>query len=205
MNRASIRNAALLLLIAVLSLGSSVIWQHFSAKDIARAQQQLKAQTWLSVLPKQTYDNQPLQSPVVLNNPRLDHSQLLAGYRATRAGQPSALVLHSQVQGYGGPLQLLIAIDPQGRLLGTKVLRQEETPELGAKLVEPGNTWLQGFIGASRKTTADTAWALKRDSGQFDQLAGATVTSRAVIHAVHDALRYFDEHRQQLLEGGSDD
>ncbi|MET3054629.1 RnfABCDGE type electron transport complex subunit G [Pseudomonas alkylphenolica] len=205
MNRVSMRSAVPLLLIAVLSLGSSVIWQHFSAKDIARAQQQLKAQTWLSVLAKQTYDNQPLQTPVALDNPTLAHSQLLAGYRATLAGQPSAVVLHSQLQGYGGALELLIAIDPQGRLLGTKVLRQQETPGLGAKLVEPGNAWLHGLIGASRENTADTAWALKRDNGQFDQLAGATVTSRAVIHAVHDALRYFDEHRQRLLEGASND
>jgi electron transport complex protein RnfG len=40
---------------------------------------------------------------------------------------------------------------------------------------------------------------LKKDQGQFDQIAGATITSRAVINASHDALRYFDEHRQALL------
>lgn len=201
MNRATLRSASLLLLVGLLSLGSVVAWQHFSAGDIARAQQQLKAQTWLSVLPPSSYDNQPLQNALVLDAPSLDHSQLLAGYRATLAGKPSAVVLHSRTQGYGGPLDLLIAVDSQGRLLGTKVLRQQETPGLGGKLVEPGNHWLQAFTGISRQTLPDSAWALKRDNGQFDQLAGATVTSRAVIHAVHDALRYFDEHRQALLEG----
>ncbi|MGH8380957.1 RnfABCDGE type electron transport complex subunit G [Pseudomonas sp.] len=205
MNHSSIRSAMLLLLIALLSLGSSVIWQHFSARDIALAEQKLKAQTWLSVLPEKIYDNQPLQSPLALTTPTLAHSQLLAGYRATLAGRPSAVVLHSQVQGYAGQLELLIAIDPQGRLIGTKVLRQQETPGLGGELVEPGNHWLQAFSGASRQSTPDAAWALKRDRGQFDQLAGATVTSRAVIHAMHDALRYFDEHRQLLFEEGSDE
>lgn len=205
MSRSSIRSGLLLVLVALLSLGSSVVWQHFSAPDIARAQQQFKAQTWLSVLPDKSYDNQPLQSPLVLTAPNLAHSRLLAGYRATLSGKPSAVVLHSQAQGYAGPLELLIAIDPQGRLIATKVLRQQETPGLGGKLVEPGNHWLQGFTGASRQTTPDSAWAIKRDNGQFDQLAGATVTSRAVIHAVHDALRYFDENRQRLLEGASDE
>ncbi|MNN74177.1 Electron transport complex protein RnfG [compost metagenome] len=114
-------------------------------------------------------------------------------------------MLHSQTPGYAGQIELLIAIDTQGRLIASKVLRQQETPGLGARLVEPGNPWLQSFIGTSRQTTPDAAWALKRDNGQFDQLAGATVTSRAVIHAVHDALRYFDEHRQRLLEAGSDE
>ncbi len=205
MSRSVIRNGVLLSLVALLSLGSSVIWQHFSATDIALAQQQLKAQIWLSVLPEKTYDNQPLQAPLALKAPHLDHSQLLAGYRASLAGRPSAVVLHSRSQGYAGPLELLIAIDTQGRLIGTKVLRQQETPGLGGQLVAPGNHWLQAFSGASRQATPDAAWALKRDNGLFDQLAGATVTSRAVIHAVHDALRYFDEHRQQLLEGSGDE
>lgn len=205
MSRSVIRTSMLLLFVALLSLGSSVIWQHFSARDIALAQQQLKAQTWLSVLPATRYDNQPLQSPLVITTPILDHSQLIAGYRASLAGRPSAVVLHSQAQGYAGHLELLIAIDTQGRLIGIKVLRQQETPGLGAQLVEPGNHWLQNFSGANRQTTPDSAWALKRDNGQFDQLAGATVTSRAVIQAAHDALRYFDEHRQQLLEGSRDE
>lgn len=205
MSRSPIRNVLLLLLVMMLALGVTVTWQHLSAEKIAMAQQQLKVRTWLSVLPENSYDNQPLRSPLVLDTPVLTHSQLLAAYRATLAGNPTAVVLHSRGQGYGGPLELLIAIDTQGRLIGTKVLRQQETPGLGGKLVEPGNHWLQDFTGISRQTTPDAAWDLKRDEGRFDQLAGATVTSRAVIHAVHDALRYFDEHRQQLLEKGRDE
>lgn len=201
MKGSALRSNAVVVLVALAGVGSSVIWQHFRAPDITLAEQTLKAQTWLSVLPASTYDNQPLQSPLVLSDPILAHSRLLTGYRATLGGQPSAVVLHSQVQGYAGQLELLVAIDRQGRMIGSKVLRQQETPGLGGKLVEPGNTWLQGFAGTSRTTITDAGWALKRDGGQFDQLANATVTSRAVIHAVHDALRYFDEHRQPLLEG----
>ncbi|CAI8752776.1 MULTISPECIES: RnfABCDGE type electron transport complex subunit G [Pseudomonas] len=205
MNTTSIRSTALLLALAVLAVGGTVLWHQLTAQRITDAEQQLKAQRWLSVLPEQHYDNQPLQHPLRLGAAPLDHSRLLAGYLATLQGQPRAVVLHSQAQGYGGPLDLLIAIDDSGRLIGVKVLQQQETPGLGGKLVEPGNTWLQGFVGSSRHTIADTAWALKRDSGQFDQLAGATVTSRAVIQATHDALRYFDEHRQQLLTGGANE
>lgn len=205
MNRTSMRSGAIVLFVALLGVGSSVAWQHFSARNIALAEQTLKAKTWLSVLPANAYDNQPLQSPLVLSEPVLAHSQLLAGYRATLGGRPSAVVLHSQTQGYAGRLELLIAIDPQGRMIGSKVLRQQETPGLGGKLVEPGNTWLQNFAGTSRTSIADGGWALKRDGGQFDQLANATVTSRAVIQAVHDALRYFDEHRQALIGETNDE
>jgi len=61
--------------------------------------------------------------------------------------------------------------------------------------------WLAQF--ANRRL--DARWALKRDQGDFDQLAGATVTSRAVIEAQHDALRYVDQHRTQLLGGPGHD
>ncbi|CAK9887880.1 MULTISPECIES: RnfABCDGE type electron transport complex subunit G [Pseudomonas] len=205
MNTSALRSTLLLLTLAVLAIGATVLWQQFTAPRITAAEQQLKAQRWLSVLPAQSYDNQPLQQPLHLGAAALDHSRLLAGFLATLKGQPHAVVLHSQTQGYGGRLDLLIAIDGGGRLIGVKVLQQQETPGLGGQLVEPGNTWLQGFVGSIRQTMPDAAWALKRDSGQFDQLAGASVTSRAVIQATHDALRYFDEHRQQLLTGGNDE
>lgn len=205
MNSATLRPVLWVLLLACLALGTAVGWHQLNASRIDQAEQQLKASTWLSVLPNERYDNQPLQQPINLPEPVLAHSTLLGGYRATLQGQPSAVVLHSQMQGYAGPLQLLIAIDRNGRLLATRVLRQQETPGLGGALVEPGNTWLQHFVGRGRSDTPDAAWALKRDNGQFDQLAGASVTSRAVIHAVHDALSYFDAHAPYLLTGNADE
>lgn len=201
MNSAALRPALGVALLACLSIVMAVGWHHLGASRISEAEQQLKARTWLSILPSERYDNQPLQQPITLLAPVLAHSTLLGGYRATLHGQPSAVVLHSQAQGYAGPLHLLIAIDRDGRLMATQVLQQRETPGLGGQLVEPGNTWLQHFVGRSRSDTPDSAWALKRDNGQFDQLAGASVTSRAVIQAVHDALRYFDEHAPYLLTG----
>ena len=205
MNSNTLRSAGILALLACLAVGITLGWHQLNASRITQAEQQLKARTWLSVLPSERYDNQPLQHPITLPTPLLAHSTLLGGYRATLQGQPSAVVLHSQAQGYAGPLHLLIAIDRNGRLMGTQVLQQMETPGLGGQLAEPGNTWLQQFVGLGRSETPDSDWALKRDQGQFDQLAGASVTSRAVIQAVHDALRYFDAHASYLLTGDSDE
>lgn len=205
MNGSTLRAVGRVTLLACLVVGITVGWHHLNASRISQAEQQLKARTWLSVLPSTRYDNQPLQHPIALPSPVLAHSTLLGGYRATLHGQPSAVVLHSRAQGYAGPLYLLIAIDRNGRLMGTQVLQQKETPGLGGQLVEPGNTWLQQFVGRARSDTPDSAWALKRDQGQFDQLAGASVTSRAVIQAVHDALRYFDAHAPYLLTGGTNE
>lgn len=203
MSRAS--SAAILVLLAALGAGLSYLAQHASAPRIAAEQRLIDSRYLLDLLPSDSYDNQPLDQPLTLDNPALGHSTLLAGYRATKAGRVHAVLLRSQTLGYAGAIDLLIAIDLDGRLLGVKTLKQTETPGLGARIVDWPNAWLAVFSGRSRTDPGDNGWALKKDQGQFDQIAGATITSRAVINATHDALRYFDEHRQSLLGSPTDE
>ena len=188
----------IVLLIAVGAVGLTIGLQQLTAKPIAEQQRALQNRALLDVLPTGGYDNQPLEHPLGITSTMLDNSQLLGGYLATLAGKPSAVVLRSQIDGYGGRIELLIAIDRNAKLLGVKTLAHTETPSLGGHIGESGNAWIAAFKGLSLENPQ--AWALKRDSGQFDQMAGATITSRAVINAIHDALRYFDGHRQALLE-----
>ncbi|NMY98670.1 RnfABCDGE type electron transport complex subunit G [Pseudomonas proteolytica] len=195
--------ALIVLLIAIGVAGLTIGLQQLTAKPIAAQLREMHSRALLDVLPLGSYDNQPLEQPLGITSGMLDNSQLLGGYRATLAGTPSAVVLRSQVDGYGGRIELLIAIDHNAKLLGVKTLEHRETPSLGGHIGEPGNAWLASFKGLSRENPQ--VWALKKDSGQFDQMAGATITSRAVINAIHDALRYFDEHRQALLEATGHD
>jgi Na+-translocating ferredoxin:NAD+ oxidoreductase subunit G len=189
------------ILILLITLGISAIYfTHISTAGRIEAQQHaIASRSMLEVLPADRYDNQPLAQPVLAGPQALAHSTLLGGYLATRNGQPSAVLFRSQALGYEGTIELLIAVDPSGRLLGVKTLRQSETPGLGAAISDWPNAWLQTFTGKSLQVPADNGWALSKDAGQFDQIAGATVTSRAVLQAVHDALRYFDEHKAQLI------
>jgi electron transport complex protein RnfG len=196
MSRAS--SVVTLVLMAGAGLGATYLAQHASAPRIAAEQRLIDSRNLLDLLPADSYDNQPLEQPLTLENTALANSTLLGGYRTTKAGQPSAVLLRSQTVGYAGAIDLLIAIDANGKLLGVKTLKQSETPGLGARIAEWPNAWLEVFAGKSRTEPADTGWALKKDQGQFDQIAGATITSRAAINAIHDVLRYFDEHRQQL-------
>lgn len=200
MNRAT--SVVTLVLLAGLGIGATYLVQHTSAERIDTEQRLIDSRTLLDMLPPESYDNQPLEKPLTLDNTALTNSTLLMGYLATKAGQPSAVLLRSQTVGYTSTIELLIAIDANGKLLGVKTLKQSETPGLGGRLADWPNAWLHLFTGKSRTDPADNGWALKKDQGQFDQMAGATTTSRAVINAIHDALRYFDEHRQQLVGDG---
>ncbi|KAI2688108.1 RnfABCDGE type electron transport complex subunit G [Pseudomonas sp. TNT3] len=197
MNRAT--SGVILVLIAGLGMAATYFAQHVSAPGIAAQQRLIDSRNLLDMLSPDSYDNQPLELPLTLTDHTLANSTLLAGYRATKAGQPSAVLLRSQTTGYAGTLELLIAIDVNGMLLGVKTLKQSETSGLGARIAEWPNGWLQVFSGLSLADTGNNGWALKKDQGQFDQITGATITSRAAINAIHDALRYFDEHRQALI------
>jgi electron transport complex protein RnfG len=197
MNRTG--SALTLLLLAVIGIGATYLLQRNSAPQIAAEQRLADSRKLLDVLPADSYDNQPLEQPLPLTDTGLSHSTLTAAYRATRNGQTVAVLLRNQTEGYAAAIELLIAIDTNGKLLGVKTLKQNETPALGAPIGDWPNRWLQAFTGKSRGEPNDAGWALKKDQGQFDQMAGATITSRATINAIHDALRYFDEHRSALL------
>lgn len=192
---APIRSSLLLLAVGGLAIAFTLAWQHWTRPAIVDAEHRLLARRFLAVLPAQSYDNRPLDSALPLPAEQPLHSTILAAYRATQGTLPTAIVLVSQVQGYAGPIKLSIAIDAEGRLIGTRVIEQQESPGLGAQIADPQSGWLAQFA----KHGLGDRWALRRDQGDFDQLAGATVTSRAVIDAQQEALRYFDQHRSELL------
>jgi Na+-translocating ferredoxin:NAD+ oxidoreductase subunit G len=198
------RNLSVLMLVVVAGLGAGATFflQHATAPQISAEQRLIESRRLFDMLPAGSYDNQPLDQPLALKDIALSKSTLLGGYLATAGGKPSAVILRSQTIGYEGAIELLIVIDVNGKLLGVKTLKQSETPGLGGKIADQPNPWLQGFFGKSRNDPGDSGWALKKDQGQFDQLTGATITSRAVISAIHDALRYFDEHQPQLIGSG---
>jgi electron transport complex protein RnfG len=108
------------------------------------------------------------------------------------------LLFHSQAQGYAGPIDLLIGVDMSGHLTGIKVASQQETPRLGGQIISQPD-WLERFVGSSLTQPEETNWALRKDHGEFDQLAGATITSRAVVDTLRQTLRYFDEQHAALL------
>ncbi|WP_085580255.1 MULTISPECIES: RnfABCDGE type electron transport complex subunit G [unclassified Pseudomonas] len=195
------RTGSLIALALLACAGAGVSWlvQDLSAPRIAAERKLIESRTLLDVLAADSYDNRPLEQPLPLVDPVLSHSTLTGAYRATRGEQTVAVLLRNQATGYAGQIEWLIAIAPSGRLIGVKTLRQTETPALGGLIGDWPNAWLQTFTGKSLDAPDDAGWALKKDRGQFDQIAGATVTSRAAVNAVHDALRYFDGHRAALL------
>ncbi len=101
--------------------------------------------------------------------------------------------------GYNGPIQLLIGVYANGHLAGVRVVKHRETPGLGDAVSITYSDWILGFNDKSLSNPEPGKWKVKRDGGIFDQFTGATITPRAVVNAVHNALLYFEKNQDTLF------
>lgn len=199
-SRSMLKNALVLGLFAIGTVGSVALLQQGTAARIAAAEREAQVRALAEILPAGSYDNHLLDNRIELNAPELGHRSPQSAYLALKGEQPSALILPvTAPDGYSGAIHLLVGIFADGRLAGVRVLGHRETPGLGDKIELAKSDWIRSFEGKSLNNPGEDGWAVKKDRGDFDQFAGATITPRAVVKAVHGALRYFDKHRAQLL------
>ncbi|HEY9034741.1 MAG TPA: RnfABCDGE type electron transport complex subunit G, partial [Pseudomonadales bacterium] len=105
--------------------------------------------------------------------------------------------------GYGGAIDAIVGINLDGSIAGVRVISHQETPGLGDKVELKKSPWVLSFNGRSLANTATDDWRVKKDKGVFDQFTGATITPRAMVKAVHNALQYFALNKTTLLEQAS--
>ena len=200
MPRSMLRNALILGLFAVATVGLVAVTQQGTAARIQTAEREAQVRALAEILPAGSYDNHLLDNSLQLSDPLLGSDKPLPAYLALKNGQPTAIILQAIApDGYSGSIRLLVGIRADGRLAGVRVLSHKETPGLGDKIELAKTRWVLAFDGKSLHDPDESGWAVKKDKGDFDQFAGATITPRAVVKAVHHALQYFDKHRAELL------
>ncbi len=174
---------------AALVLGGAWSLLHERIGDAERA---ARAAIFAELLSRARFDNSPGDDTTLVAD------LALLGYASQRRaniarldGRIEALFLPLlAADGYAGTIELLAGIDRDGVITGVRVLAQHETPGMGARIDPRHSDWLLQFIGRSLRNPEPQRWAVHRDGGEFDQLTGATVTSRAVTAALKHALQY---------------
>lgn len=150
------------------------------------------------VLPANYYDNDLLSAPLQLENAQ---GELVTVYRGSLKGVPSAMAWEIRTdQGYSGEIRLLLGMNAKGEILGVRVLAHAETPGLGDKIEVARDDWILQFNGLSLGNPPQQKWRVKKDGGQFDSFSGATITPRAVLHALEGGLLFFRAHHNALLK-----
>ncbi|TRZ91556.1 MAG: electron transport complex subunit RsxG [Rhodocyclaceae bacterium] len=149
------------------------------------------------VLPANLHDNNPVKDAVSLKN--AEGKEIIV-YRAMKEGKVTGVAYEVQGSGYGGSIKLMMGIDLEGRLLGVRVTSHKETPGLGDRMEEKKGDWILRFTGLSLGNPPIEKWKVKKDGGQFDQFAGATITPRAVVGAVRGGMEFFASNKTQMME-----
>ncbi len=153
------------------------------------------------IVPQNIHNNDLLKDTVsIAPNDLLGNKQATIANRARIDNQPAAVIIEAIAHdGYSGDIKLLIAIKADGSVSGVRVLTHKETPGLGDYIDIAKNNWIKLFDNESLLKTPSKQWKVKKDGGQFDYMAGATITPRAVVKAVHKALQYFEANKQALF------
>ncbi|WP_018277257.1 electron transport complex subunit RsxG [Teredinibacter turnerae] len=151
------------------------------------------------VLPQSYFDNDPLHNATEIVDTSLSSSPVQV-YTATKNGKASAFVFQVETEGYGGTITLMLALTPEGEIVGLRTLSHKETPGLADKIETDKSDWILGFNGLSLSNTAREKWAVKKDGGQFDQFTGATITPRAVVKGVFGGLEFYARQSGKLLQ-----
>lgn len=199
--RSMLRAAGILAGFAVFgALLVAVTWES-TAERIADNERAYLLRTLADVLPEGTHDNAVHNDFVTVTDPDLLGTPApVTVYRARQGNQPVAVAITPVAPGgYSGPIRLLVGILADGTISGVRVVSHRETPGLGDKIEAERSDWILDFEGRSLGRPPVERWAVRRDDGVFDQFTGATITPRAVVSAVRDALIYFEANRDALF------
>jgi len=137
---------------------------------------------------------------------------------SAKDGDVIGYIATGTAQGYSSRLQVMVGTDTDvARIQGIKILFQQETPGLGARVgevktdvtwakrlsgrapgagqkEEPSRPWFEEMFDGARIPAEGTAWKLmtrkaKTDEyEEYDGITGASITSDAVDKAVRDAV-----------------
>ncbi len=193
--------ASLLMLFAI--LGAALVGVTFiqTEDDIKHNEKITLLRKLNNIIPAESYDNDLLLDIITIKpSSLLSTKEESLAYRARKNNKNVAVVYSSiAANGYNGSIYLLVGVNADGKLAGVRVVKHRETPGLGDVVSITHSNWILGFDNKSLSNPDEKGWKVKRDGGEFDQFTGATITPRAVVKAVHNALLYFDQNQNMLF------
>lgn len=174
------------------------VTDRITASDIAARALEDRQNSLSQVIPNSIHDNNPVTDTIVMKNA---HAREITIYRARKEGKVTGVAYEIHGSGYAGEIRLMLGIAADGTILGVRALAHKETPGLGDKIEVKKDDWILRFDGLALGNPPAERWKVKKDGGQFDQFAGATITPRGVVGAIHDGLDFFAANKDLLTKG----
>ena len=194
------KNGLVLAIFACASTGLVAV-THYLTKDQIKQQEQAQLLSVLNqVIPHDRHDNELFSACTLVQAKELGTEQAMPAYIAKLNGEPSAIAIEAIApDGYNGAIKVIVGMKIDGTILGTRVLSHQETPGLGDKIDLRVSDWILSFAGKQVTDSNLDRWKVRKDGGDFDQFTGATITPRAVVKSVKQAVQYVNQNNQALL------
>ncbi|MDR2850310.1 MAG: RnfABCDGE type electron transport complex subunit G [Verrucomicrobiota bacterium] len=112
---------------------------------------------------------------------------------AQQDGRPVAVAVEGRSpNGYGGEIVLMVGLGVDGTLVNYQKLVASETPGLGTKMES------DGFRNPLLGLPLAGDWRVKKDGGKVDAITAATISSRAVLECIRDAIAKYEKAAEPL-------
>ncbi|WFS63135.1 RnfABCDGE type electron transport complex subunit G [Pseudodesulfovibrio thermohalotolerans] len=139
------------------------------------------------------YDNDPIKDRRKFE---VDGRTVIV-FPALKDGRLIGLAFETSGKGYGGNIGVMVGFDVDAATLtGIGITTLKETPGLGARVAEHGYT--TQFRGHSLDSVD-----LKKNGGDIEAVAGATISSNGTVSAVREAIAIFNALKGKLAGGWS--
>ena len=177
-----------LVIISVVAAGALAGVYILTAENIARQEAQKQQAAILAVLP----DGCTIAEPEEVEGLKI--------YKAYANDQWIATAVETSEVGFDGPQVIMVGLDAEGQVLDYVVLKQTETPGLGAHI----DHWFKD-TASNRSIIGKKAGelAVSKDGGEVDAITAATISSRAFLKAVNKAYATIASQPVEAATGAS--
>ncbi|MFI3323645.1 MAG: RnfABCDGE type electron transport complex subunit G [Rikenellaceae bacterium] len=181
--KSTLTNMVLVLLAITAIASASVGGIYMLTKEpIAIAQENAKKEALAQVLP--AFDQTEMSTMT------LDAMEIEI-YTASQAGEVVGYAINTAtMSGFSGLFRLMVGLDTAGNVLNVNVLSHNETPGLGSKMADEGNSLLSSVQG---KQINALNWAMSKNGGDIEALTAATISSVAYADAMQRAMNAYNQ------------
>ncbi len=197
------KNSLLLAAFALVTTALLATTAYFTHDTIAKSEREAQQKALFEIVPLSRHDNDLLQDTLSVPESAWAGLGLKSGgdiYIARHRDETVAVIIPTVARdGYSGDIRLIVGVNSDGSIAGVRVLDHHETPGLGDKIELKKSSWILNFNHKSAQSPTIAQWKVKKDGGDFDQFAGATITPRAVVGQIRRVLEFTDLHRDELF------
>jgi len=197
------KNSLLLGAFALVTTALLAFTAQLTKERISKAEREAQQQALFEIVPKVNHDNDMLSEIIKVPESAWAGLGLKSGgdiYVARHTDETIAVIIPAVApDGYSGDIRMIVGINADGTIAGVRIIDHHETPGLGDKIELKKTEWILGFNGKSLTSPKKPQWKVKKDSGDFDQFAGATITPRAVVNQIRRVLEFVDAHHDELF------